>query len=128
MKYLIAGLGNIGQEYLNTRHNVGYQILDTYLNGTDIAFQDKRYAFIAEKKLKGRTIVLIKPTTYMNRSGLAVNYWLQKHKIPLENMLVLVDDLALDFGTIRIRPKGGDGGHNGRSSKNSPKRGNYQGI
>lgn len=113
MKYLIAGLGNIGQEYLNTRHNVGYQILDTYLNSTDIQFEDKRYALVAEKKLKGRTMVMIKPTTYMNRSGLAINYWLQKYKIPVTNLLVLVDDLALDFGTLRLKPKGGDGGHNG---------------
>lgn len=118
MKYLIAGLGNIGVEYKETRHNVGFQILDTYLDGSGIEFEDKRYAFVAEKKFKGRSLVLIKPTTYMNRSGLAINYWLQKHKIPVDKMLVLVDDLALDFGTLRLKPKGGDGGHNGLANIN----------
>lgn len=113
MKYLVAGLGNIGDEYAHTRHNIGFDILDAYARASNIAFEDKRYAFVATCSLKGRNIVLIKPTTYMNLSGKAINYWLQKEKIPLENLLVIVDDIALPLGTIRIRPKGSDGGHNG---------------
>jgi len=113
MKYLVAGLGNVGQEYAHTRHNIGFDILDAYARASNIAFEDQRYAFVATCLLKGRAIFLIKPTTYMNLSGKAVNYWLQKEKIPLENLLVIVDDVALPLGTIRIRPKGGDGGHNG---------------
>jgi peptidyl-tRNA hydrolase, PTH1 family len=116
LKYLIAGLGNIGNEYQNTRHNIGFTILDTLAGVSNIAFDDKRYGFTAQYKFKGRTFVLLKPSTYMNRSGLAVDYWLKKEKIPVENMLVIADDLALPFGTIRIRPKGGDGGHNGLSN------------
>jgi peptidyl-tRNA hydrolase, PTH1 family len=113
LKYLIAGLGNIGNEYHETRHNIGFTILDTLAGVSNIAFQDKRYGFISEYRFKSRTFVLLKPSTYMNRSGLAIDYWLKNSKIPLENLLVLVDDLALPFGTVRIRPKGGDGGHNG---------------
>ena len=113
MKYLIVGLGNIGDEYAFTRHNIGFDILDAFAKASNICFQDGRYAFSCEAKYKGRTLVLIKPTTYMNLSGKAVNYWLQKERIPLENLLVLVDDLAIPFGTLRLRPKGGDGGHNG---------------
>ncbi|MCX7985883.1 MAG: aminoacyl-tRNA hydrolase [Bacteroidales bacterium] len=115
MKYLVAGLGNIGEEYAHTRHNIGFDILDAYAKASNIAFEDKRYAFVATCQIKGRTIFLIKPTTYMNLSGKAVNYWLQKEKIPVENLLVIVDDIALPLGTIRIRPKGSDGGHNGLS-------------
>lgn len=118
MKYLIVGLGNIGKEYEDTRHNVGFHILDTLAFENKLVFNDKRYGMITERKFKGRTIVLLKPSTYVNRSGLAVNYWLKKLKIPADKMLVLVDDIALDFGTIRIRPKGGDGGHNGLANIN----------
>jgi len=113
MKYLIVGLGNIGEEYAHTRHNIGFDILDAYARASNITFEDKRYAFVANCSLKGRAIFLIKPTTYMNLSGKAVNYWLQKENIPIENLLVIVDDIALPLGTIRIRPKGSDGGHNG---------------
>ena len=113
MKYLIAGLGNIGPEYQFTRHNIGFQVLDALAEASNILFQDKRYGCIAEYKFKARTFVLLKPSTFMNRSGMAVNYWLKKTKIPLENLLVITDDVALPFGSVRIRPKGGDGGHNG---------------
>ncbi len=113
MKYLIAGLGNIGPEYKNTRHNIGFQILDALAGASNIVFNDRRYGFVAEYKFKGRTFILLKPTTYMNLSGRAVNYWMQKEKIPLENTLVLVDDIALPFGTVRLKAKGSPGGHNG---------------
>ncbi len=113
MKYLIAGLGNIGPEYKNTRHNIGFQILDALAEASNIVFSDKRYGFIAEFKYKARTFILLKPTTYMNLSGRAVNYWMNQEKISIENVLVLVDDLALPFGTIRLRAKGSEGGHNG---------------
>jgi len=118
MKYLIAGLGNIGPEYKNTRHNIGFQILDALAEASNISFNDKRYGFVAEYKYKARTFVLLKPTTFMNLSGRAVNYWLQKEKIDIKNMLVLVDDLALPFGTLRVRAKGGAGGHNGLENIN----------
>jgi peptidyl-tRNA hydrolase, PTH1 family len=113
MKYLIAGLGNFGEEYANTRHNIGFMVLDALAKASNVVFQDKRYGFVTSFKYKARTCVLLKPSTYVNRSGMAVSYWLQKEKIQLENLLVIVDDLALPFGTIRIRSKGGDGGHNG---------------
>ncbi len=113
MKYLIVGLGNIGSEYINTRHNIGFKILDALANASNISFHDRRYAFRAEYKYKGRTFVLIKPTTFMNLSGKAVNYWLQKEKLHTEKLLVLVDDVALPFGALRLRPKGADAGHNG---------------
>ncbi len=113
MKYLIAGLGNIGDEYADTRHNIGFMMLDWLAKEEKFEFSDKRYGFVAEYKYKGRTFVLLKPSTYMNLSGRAVNYWLQKEKIELGNLLVLVDDLALPFGAIRLRGKGSDGGHNG---------------
>ncbi|HYQ56814.1 MAG TPA: aminoacyl-tRNA hydrolase [Draconibacterium sp.] len=118
MKYLIAGLGNIGPEYKNTRHNIGFQILDALAEASNISFSDKRYGFVAEYKFKARTFVLLKPTTFMNLSGRAVNYWLQQEKIDIKNMLVLVDDLALSFGTLRVRAKGGAGGHNGLENIN----------
>ncbi|TNF40799.1 MAG: aminoacyl-tRNA hydrolase [Bacteroidetes bacterium] len=118
MKYLIAGLGNIGAEYKNTRHNIGFQILDALTGASNISFNDKRYGFVAEYKYKARTFILLKPTTYMNLSGRAVAYWLQKESIELSNLLVLVDDLALPFGTIRVRAKGGAGGHNGLENIN----------
>jgi PTH1 family peptidyl-tRNA hydrolase len=113
MKYLIVGLGNIGAEYANTRHNIGFRILDALAETANIEFKEARYGAVAEYKFKGRTFVLVKPNTYMNLSGKSVNYWLQKEKIPVENMMVLVDDLALPFGTLRLRPKGSDAGHNG---------------
>ncbi len=113
MKYLVAGLGNIGAEYKNTRHNIGFQILDALAGASNISFNDKRYGFVADYKFKARTFILLKPSTYMNLSGRAVAYWMQKESIPIENLLVLVDDLALPFGTIRLRAKGSDGGHNG---------------
>lgn len=116
MKYLIAGLGNIGSEYKNTRHNIGFQILDALARASNISFNDKRYGFVAEYKFKARSFILLRPTTFMNLSGRAVNYWLQKEKIPFENLLVLVDDIALPFGTIRVKAKGSDGGHNGLSN------------
>ncbi len=113
MKYLIAGLGNIGPEYKNTRHNIGFQILDALAGASNIAFNDKRYGFVGEYRFKSRVFVLLKPSTYVNLSGRAVNYWLKKENIPIENMLVLVDDLALPFGTLRLKAKGSPGGHNG---------------
>lgn len=113
MKYLIAGLGNIGEEYAHTRHNIGFDILDTLAGASSVSFQDNRYGQTAEYKHKGRTFILLKPSTYMNLSGKAVNYWLQKEKISAENLLVIVDDLALPQGKLRLRAKGSDGGHNG---------------
>ncbi len=113
MKYLIAGLGNIGAEYKNTRHNIGFNILDAFAEASNVVFKDKRHAFYSEAKYKGRSLILIKPTTYVNLSGKAIHYWLQKENIPINHLLVLVDDLDLHFGTIRIRPKGQAGGHNG---------------
>ena len=113
MKYLIAGLGNFGPEYKNTRHNIGFQILDALAGASNISFSDKRYGFVSEYRYKSRTFVLLKPSTYVNLSGRAVNYWLKKENIPLDNLLVVVDDLALPFGTLRIKAKGSPGGHNG---------------
>lgn len=118
MKYLIVGLGNIGDEYQFTRHNIGFEVLDALAGASNICFMDKRYGFVAEYKFKGRTFVLLKPGTYMNLSGRAVNYWLQQEKIPVENLLVIVDDLALPLGTLRLRQKGSDGGHNGLKNIN----------
>jgi PTH1 family peptidyl-tRNA hydrolase len=118
VKYLIAGLGNIGPEYKNTRHNIGFQILDALAEASNISFKDKRFGFVAEYKFKARTFILLKPTTYVNLSGRAVNYWLQKEKIDINNLLVLVDDIALPFGTLRVRAKGGAGGHNGLENIN----------
>lgn len=116
MKYLIVGLGNIGKEYEETRHNIGFTILDALTRASNISFSDKRYGEVAELKHAGRTLILLKPSTYMNLSGRAVNYWMQKENIPIENVLVLVDDLALPLGKIRIRAKGSDAGHNGLKS------------
>lgn len=112
-KYLIVGLGNIGAEYVNTRHNIGFKILDFFANKNNISFQNLRFGAVAEYKLKGKSFILLKPNTYMNLSGKAVQYWMQQEKIPLENILIIADDLNLSFGTIRIKPKGSDGGHNG---------------
>jgi PTH1 family peptidyl-tRNA hydrolase len=113
MKYLVAGLGNIGKEYANTRHNIGFDILDALAGASNISFKDKRYGFVAEMKHRARTYILLKPSTYMNLSGNAVRYWLRKEKLAVENLLVVVDDIALPFGTLRLRAKGGDAGHNG---------------
>jgi PTH1 family peptidyl-tRNA hydrolase len=112
-KFLIVGLGNIGSEYANTRHNIGFKILDYVANSEGISFQTQKLGDVAELKIKGRTLILLKPNTYMNLSGKAVNYWLEKEKIEKENLLVITDDLNLAFGTIRIKTKGSDGGHNG---------------
>lgn len=113
MKYLIAGLGNIGREYENTRHNIGFKILDALAGASNVVFSDRRYGFVGEMKFKSRTFILLRPTTYMNLSGMAVNYWLKKEKIPIENLFVIVDDIALPLGTIRIKAQGSAGGHNG---------------
>lgn len=119
MKYLIAGLGNIGEEYANTRHNAGFMILDAFAAGEKLTFTDKRYGSVCSFNLKGRKVILLKPSTYMNLSGNAVSYWLTREKIELSNLLVIVDDIALPAGTIRMRPKGSDGGHNGLASINA---------
>jgi peptidyl-tRNA hydrolase, PTH1 family len=116
VKYLIAGLGNIGDEYQLTRHNIGFEVLDAFAKASNTFFSSNRLAFTSEVKFKGRTLILIKPTTYMNLSGKAVNYYLQQEKIPLENLLVITDDIALPLGKLRLRAKGSDGGHNGLKS------------
>ena len=113
MRYLIVGLGNIGPDYEGTRHNIGFQMVDVFANSVNAEWQDKRYGFVAKCRVKNAELVLLKPSTFMNLSGNAVRYWLQAEKIPVENMLVLVDDLNLPFGTIRIRKQGSNGGHNG---------------
>ena len=106
MKYLITGLGNIGEEYRNTRHNIGFTVLDALAKASNLVFTDGRYGATATLSLKGRQLILLKPSTYMNLSGNAVRYWMQKENIPLENVLVVVDDLALPFGTLRLKGKG----------------------
>ena len=116
MKYLIVGLGNVGEEYAETRHNIGFKIADALAEQAKAFFTLDRLAHSCEFRFKGRSVTLIKPTTYMNLSGKAVNYWLQQEKIQMENLFVITDDLALPFGTIRIRAKGSDGGHNGLTS------------
>ncbi|MCO6501280.1 MAG: aminoacyl-tRNA hydrolase [Vicingus serpentipes] len=113
MKYLVVGLGNIGSEYENTRHNIGFKILDALAKASSIFFEANKLGDTTTLKFKGRTIILLKPSTYMNLSGKAVNYYLQKEKINLENLLVITDDIALPFGTLRLKGKGSDGGHNG---------------
>ena len=112
-KFLIVGLGNIGPEYQNTRHNIGFMMLDAFAQSVNAEWQDKRYGFVAKCRVKSAEMVLLKPSTYMNLSGNAVRYWLQQEKIPVENMLIIVDDISLPFGTLRLRPKGSDAGHNG---------------
>ena len=113
MKYLIVGLGNIGGEYEGTRHNAGFMMADRIAKDLGCDFALSRHAYRAEAKYKGRTLVIIKPTTYMNLSGKAVKYWMTTEKIPLENILVIVDDIALPVGTLRLKGKGSAGGHNG---------------
>ncbi len=115
MKYLIIGLGNIGAEYELTRHNIGFELIDHFVDNKKELFKHEKLAYVATQKFKGRTLILCKPTTYMNLSGKAVNYWMQKEKIPLENLLIIVDDIALPFGTIRLKQRGSDAGHNGLS-------------
>ena len=112
-KYLIVGLGNIGEKYHNTRHNIGFNILDHFSKKQDLVFETKKLGDLTTYKFKGRTFVFLKPSTYMNLSGKAVLYWLNKEKIPLENLLIITDDLNLPFGSIRVKTKGSDGGHNG---------------
>ena len=115
-KYLIAGLGNIGAEYVNTRHNIGFKILDHLARQEGLNFETAKLGAVTEYKIKGRTLILLKPNTYMNLSGKAIKYWLEKENIPRENLLVVTDDLNIPFGTIRIKPRGTDGGHNGLKS------------
>jgi PTH1 family peptidyl-tRNA hydrolase len=112
-KFLIVGLGNIGAEYVNTRHNIGFKVVDFFARKENISFQTAKLGAIAEFKTKGRTLLLLKPNTYMNLSGKAVKYWMDKENIAKENILVITDDLNLSYGTIRIKTKGSDGGHNG---------------
>lgn len=112
-KFLIAGLGNIGVEYVNTRHNIGFKIVDFFARKESITFQTAKLGDIAEYSLKGRKLLFLKPNTYMNLSGKAVKYWMEKENIEKENILIITDDLNLSFGTIRIKTKGSDGGHNG---------------
>ncbi len=113
MKYLICGLGNIGEEYANTRHNIGFWVIDALAKELDAKFEIGRHAYRAEAKFKGRTLILLKPTTYMNLSGKAIKYWLDKESIQKDHLLVVVDDLALDTGVLRMKKSGSDGGHNG---------------
>lgn len=115
-KFLIVGLGNIGAEYVNTRHNIGFKAVDFLAQQENTSFSTAKLGDIAEIKIKGRTLILLKPNTYMNLSGKAIKYWMEKEKIEKENILVITDDLNLSFGTIRIKPKGSDGGHNGLKS------------
>ena len=115
-KFLIVGLGNIGDEYEDTRHNIGFTILDVLAKENNLKFTADKLASITTYKYKGKTLILIKPSTYMNLSGKAVNYWMQSEKIQKENLLVLTDDLALPFGSVRMKGKGSDGGHNGLKS------------
>lgn len=117
-KFLIVGLGNIGAEYVNTRHNIGFKVLDHFAKKEAVTFETVKLGALAQYKFKGRTFLLLKPNTYMNLSGKAVQYWMDKENIPLENILVITDDLNLSFGTIRIKPKGSDGGHNGLKNIN----------
>lgn len=113
MKYLIVGLGNIGPDYENTRHNIGFMTLDALAKASNVVFEEKRYGSVAEMRLKNKQLILLKPSTYMNLSGNAVRYWMQKESIDVKNILVVVDDLALPFGTLRLKGKGSDAGHNG---------------
>lgn len=116
MKYLIVGLGNIGAEYHHTRHNIGFDVADAFAAKHQATFRSDRLADVAEIRWKGKIFVVIKPTTYMNLSGRAVKYWMDKEKIPVENILVIVDELALPLESIRLRPGGSDAGHNGLKS------------
>lgn len=112
-KFLIVGLGNIGPKYEDTRHNIGFKVVDAFAKAQETSFETEKLGDIARTKVKGKTVILLKPNTFMNLSGKAVRYWLHQEKIPLENMLVITDDLNLEFGTIRVKMKGSAGGHNG---------------
>ena len=118
-KYLIVGLGNIGDKYKNTRHNIGFMVLDHLASKEDISFSTEKLGDVADFRFKGRSFKLLKPSTYMNLSGKAVNYWLVKEKIPLENLLIICDDINIPFGTFRLKAKGSDGGHNGLKDINT---------
>ncbi|MDR0977044.1 MAG: aminoacyl-tRNA hydrolase, partial [Prevotellaceae bacterium] len=113
MKHLIVGLGNIGPEYHQTRHNIGFMVVDALAEASGATFADRRYGFVASFSVKGQQLILLKPSTFMNLSGFAVRYWMQKENIAPENLLVVVDDIALPFGTLRLRGQGSDAGHNG---------------
>ena len=113
MNFLIAGLGNIGDEYAGTRHNIGFRVLDALAKASNLVFEDKRYGFVTTLRVKNQTLILLKPSTYMNLSGNAVRYWMNAKKVPPENLLVVVDDLSLPFGQLRMKPSGSEGGHNG---------------
>lgn len=113
MKYLITGLGNIGSEYLGTRHNIGFRVVNKLVEAAGAFFSEERYGAIARMRVKNCELIVLKPNTFMNLSGNAIRYWLQKENIPVENLLVVLDDLALPFGTLRLKPKGSDAGHNG---------------
>ncbi|WP_093980534.1 aminoacyl-tRNA hydrolase [Arenibacter algicola] len=112
-KFLVVGLGNIGEEYAETRHNIGFKILDSLSTEEAFTFETAKLGDVGTFKVKGRSIICLKPSTYMNRSGKAVKYWMEKENIPLENVLIITDDINLSFGTIRLKTKGSDGGHNG---------------
>ncbi len=113
MKFLVIGLGNPGVKYENTRHNIGFKVLDALASASNAVFGPDRYADVCQIKHKGRTFILVKPTTFMNLSGKAVNYWMKKENISIDNLLVVTDDIALPYGKLRMKPKGSDGGHNG---------------
>ncbi len=116
MKYLVVGLGNKGAEYEETRHNVGFKVVEEMAKKMESSFQTDRFGWICRGKYKGRTVLLLKPDTYMNLSGNAVKFWMEKENIPLSNLLVVTDDLQLPFGTLRLKGKGSDAGHNGLKS------------
>jgi peptidyl-tRNA hydrolase len=118
MKYLIVGLGNKGSEYENTRHNIGFKVADKIAETLDVPFNTTNFGWMADGKYKGRRVLVLKPDTYMNLSGNAVKYWMQKENIPLENVLIITDDLVLPFGTLRMKAKGSDAGHNGLKNIN----------
>ena len=118
MNYLVVGLGNIGAEYANTRHNMGFMVLDAWAQASNIVFESGRYGYMATVSFKGRKFHLLKPSTYMNLSGKAVRYWMNELKIPVENLLVISDDLNIPFGTLRLRKNGSAGGHNGLTNIN----------
>ncbi|MGL5689393.1 MAG: aminoacyl-tRNA hydrolase [Bacteroidales bacterium] len=113
MKYLVVGLGNIGPEYVYTRHNIGFRVVDQIAEEAGATFKDDRYGAVCEVKVKNKILLLLKPSTFMNLSGNALRYWMQKENIPVERVLIIVDDLALPFGTLRMKPRGSDAGHNG---------------
>ncbi|MCF6351296.1 MAG: aminoacyl-tRNA hydrolase [Flavobacteriaceae bacterium] len=118
-KYLIVGLGNIGEKYKDTRHNIGFKILNTIATKEEIIFSTQKLGDLTKFRFKGRTFILLKPNTYMNLSGKAVKYWMKKEKIPLENILIICDDLNIPFQKLRLKPKGSAGGHNGLKDINN---------